>query len=410
MKTKNLMVSFIAIVTLLALASVVAAEELAINYDVTVEGIYAYYQDVSVVAGEDITVKVYFTANVSDTDVTVEAELEGEKVDTKAVSEIFDVENGMSYRKVLTLKVPFELKDSRSDDLTLSITIDGKNYRTELDEIILRVQRPSYNAVIKSVVTPQNIDAGETIPVDIVLKNVGYNDLDDLYVSVKIPALGIEKTGYFGDLVAIEHEDCSGHCDDDEDTVSGRIYLEVPYEVKGGVYSLEVEVSNDDTTSKEVRQISINNDFSSGNIIVTSTSKSVSVGEEAEYSILIVNPTDQMKVYRIVTENTGSLTSNTNEAVVAVPAGSSKTIKVTAVADAEGDYTFNVNILSGSDLVEKVSLTANVKGISKSTQITSPIVVLTIILAIVFIVLLIVLIVLLGRKPEKSEEFGESYY
>ena len=33
-----------------------------------------------------------------------------------------------------------------------------------------------------------------------------------------------------------------------------------------------------------------------------------------------------------------------------------------------------------------------------------------IILAIIFVVLLIVLIVLLTRKPEKAEEFEESYY
>jgi len=41
---------------------------------------------------------------------------------------------------------------------------------------------------------------------------------------------------------------------------------------------------------------------------------------------------------------------------------------------------------------------------------SSPIVALTVILAIIFVVLLVVLIVLMGKKPEKSEEFGESYY
>ncbi len=46
----------------------------------------------------------------------------------------------------------------------------------------------------------------------------------------------------------------------------------------------------------------------------------------------------------------------------------------------------------------------------EDASVTSPIVVLTIILAIVFLVLLVVLIVLIGKKPEKVEEFGESYY
>jgi preprotein translocase subunit SecG len=43
-------------------------------------------------------------------------------------------------------------------------------------------------------------------------------------------------------------------------------------------------------------------------------------------------------------------------------------------------------------------------------SMSDPVVVLTVILAIVFVVLLIVLIVLIGKKPEKSEDFGESYY
>jgi preprotein translocase subunit SecG len=40
----------------------------------------------------------------------------------------------------------------------------------------------------------------------------------------------------------------------------------------------------------------------------------------------------------------------------------------------------------------------------------SPVIAWIIVLAIIFIVLLVVLIVLMGKKPQKSEEFGESYY
>ena len=50
---------------------------------------------------------------------------------------------------------------------------------------------------------------------------------------------------------------------------------------------------NDDTTTNVVKQISVKNDFSN-NVIVTSESKTVTVGEDAEYSLLIVNPTDKL--------------------------------------------------------------------------------------------------------------------
>ncbi len=415
MNTKNLMVSFVAIVMALFLVATVSAYD--VSGDLIVNGSESVKVDgtevdlagttvVSVIAGETITVKVYFTATEDDTDVTVEVEIEGEKVDVDAITSSFDVEANKSYRKVLTLKVPYELKDDVSDDLTLNIEIDGKEYKTEIEDITLRVQRPTYNTDLKSISVPQTIEAGDTFPVDIVLKNIGYNDLDDVYVTASISALGVEKTSYFGDLIAMECYDDDNDCDEDaEDTVSGRLYLKVPYAVESGIYTLEITVENDDTINSVVKQIFIENDFAE-NVIVTAYSKTVAVGKDAEYSLLIVNPTDKLKVYRIVSESTGDISSSTNQAVVAVTAGSSKTVSIIANADSEGEYNFDVNVFSGEELVSTVTLSLNAEG----KTVTSPIVILTVILAIVFLVLLVVLIVLVTKKPEKTEEFGESYY
>lgn len=408
MNTKNLLVSLLTIASVLFLVANASAftvtGDLADITAVKVNGIYADGDDISVIAGETISVKVYFTSDVDGSDVRVKAELEGEKVDVDDRTVSFDVETGKKYTKTLSLKVPYDLKDEVSDDLDLTIKIWNGDYKSEVEDITLRVQRPSYNADIKSITVSKTIEAGETFPVDIVLKNIGYNDLDDLYVSVSIPALGIEKSSYFGDLVAIE-EDTDD--DDDSDTVSGRIYLKVPYDVEAGIYTLEVEVMNEDTTSSAVKQIIIENDLSNV-VIASSLRKSVMTGEDAEYSLLVVNPTDKLKVYRIVSESSGSFSSGVDEAVIAVPAGSSKTVKITANADSEGEYDFNVDVFSGEELVGTVVLSLNVEG--KAIGITNPIIVLTVILAIIFLVLLVVLIVLLGKRPEKTEEFGESYY
>ena len=101
----------------------------------------------------------------------------------------------------------------------------------------------------------------------------------------------------------------------------------------------------------------------------------------------------KVKVYRVVFPE--------SEQFVTVGAGSSKTVQV--VPNSE-DYTVNVLSMDG-ELVDSFTFNS-VEG----TSATSPIVVLTIILAIIFLVLLVVLIVLIGKKPEKAEEFGESYY
>ena len=234
---------------------------------------------------------------------------------------------------------------------------------------------------------------------------MGYNDLEDLYVTASIPALGVEKTSFLGDLVALECcgddddlcEACTYDCcdEDDEDTVSGRLYLEVPYSAKSGTYALELEISSDDTSSTMTKQFDVENAFSGGNAIV------------ADNGVLLVNPTNNVVVYRVVPEATSGLTITVDPSMVAVPAGSSKTVDVSATSDVEGTYTYNVNVYSADgSLVDTVTFTETFEG----KAVASPIIVLTVILAIIFIVLLIVLIVLIGRKPEQTEEFGESYY
>jgi hypothetical protein len=404
MNTKNLLVSLCTFVFALFLIGNVSAS-LVDDYTVTVDGIIVDgnsstdFYNASVVAGEDITVKVYFTANKNDTDVTVEAEIEGDKVDYKASTSVFDVIENRTYKKTLSLKVPYELKDEvYNDGLELNIEIDGKDYKTVLETITLTVQRPSYNAVIKSITTPSSIDAGETFPVEIVIENLGYNELDDVYVSAKIAELGlVQGPKWIGDLVPLE--DCNDDCDK-EDTVSAKLYLEVPYNAKAGVYDLEIVVTNDDTETVKVKKIVIDNELSS-NIIPSITGQVVAKDEEAVYELLIVNPTNKVRVYKIVSEGDVSFTSK----VVAIPAGSSKVVSIFASASEEGKYPFTANVFVGDNLEESVDLELTVEGKSSNS-----VVVLAIVLAIIFLVLLVVLIVLLSKKPKKTEDFGESYY
>ena len=412
MNTKNLLVSFLTIVSILFLVATVSAAfnvdgDLASDITVKVNNIEvveasAQAYDASVIAGETVTIVVYFTSEQNASDVNIKAEIEGDKIDVDSITEDFDVESDSRYRKTLTLTVPSELKDENSGEVTLSLKMWNGEFKTEVEDITLQVQRPSYFAEVKSISASNSVDAGETFPVEIVLKNMGYNDLDDVYVTARISALNTGKTAYFGDIVVDEE---NSDDDDDTDTMYGRLYLSIPYDAMSGIYELVVEVTNDDTTTKEVMLINVNNDFAD-NVIVTSQSQTVAAGEDAEYSLLIVNPTNKLKVYKIVSESSGDVSSDVQQTVLAVPAGSSKTVKVTANAQSEGEYDFNLNVFSGDKLVETVTLSLNVKG----NTVTNPIVVLTVILAIIFLVLLVVLIVLLRKKPENTEDFGESYY
>lgn len=413
MNTKIALVSFIAVLSLVFLAAGVSALDWSGDLvkdktvdpsalQVKVDDVYVDGSDIAVTAGETIAVKVWFTSDTYDSDVTLDAEIEGEKVSIDGSSTVFDVEAGKRYTKAVAIKVPYELKDKLSDDATLSLEIDGKDHKTKIADITLRVQRPSYNPDIKSISVDQEVKAGEQLPVDVVLKNIGYNNLDDLYIKASISELGITKTGYFGDLVALECDNSDENkfpwsettlnrkCnEDDQDTIAGRLFLSVPYDVKPGVYTLEVEVHNDDIDSKKSVQVTVDNEFEktvfkSGN------------------SLWIVNPTNNVVGYRVVPESPASV----SESIVFVPAGASKEIEVST--NAEGDYAFDVKVFTlDGQLVDTINFSGKT---SVDQKETNPIVILTIILAIVFIVLLIVLIVLIGKKPEKTGEFGESYY
>jgi len=113
-------------------------------------------------------------------------------------------------------------------------------------------------------------------------------------------------------------------------------------------------------------------------------------------SLIVVNPTNTLKVYSIVPESPATV----SDSVIVVPAGSSR--QVTVSSNLAG--SFSVSVLSGNEVVGTVQFS----GVSEDSS-TTGVVVLTVILAIIFLVLLIVLVVLLAKKPDK-EEFGESYY
>ena len=401
MNTKNVLVSFIATVCILFLVATASAftGDLTTNEAVEVDGMNAIGDDVSVIAGEKISVEVYFDSLQDASDVKVKAEIEGDKVDVEDRTTVFDVEAGNRYKKVLTMQIPYELKDALSDEITMTITVSNSDYESD-EEFTLNVQRPSYNVDVKSVTVKQTIEAGETFPIDVVLKNIGYNDLTDVYITASIPALGIQSgKRYLGDLVALEECDCENdeicieRCndclnEDDTDTTTARIYLDVPYDVQGGVYTLEITAENDDEKTDVAKQIIVKNDVSE--TVIQSGNK-----------VVLVNPTNKIKVYKIIPEYPATVSEN----IVAVPADSSKTVTVNADSNKE----YKVSVFSGETLVKTITFNPTLTEQEGNSNI-SPLVALTVILAIIFLVLLVVLIVLITKKPEKVEEFGESYY
>lgn len=402
MKNTKFVVSLAAILVL-SLLLVSSASAFADISSIEVNGVEAISGNVNIgaFAGQTLPVRVTFYATADATDARVKVWLTGEK-ENAVSSERFDVLNGSTYSRVVLVQIPSDIDPS--EKFVLDALVESRKDGVG-DEALVNVtaQRSSYSIEVLDVNAPLKARSGDAIPVDIVLKNRGMHFAEDTFVKVKVTSLGLEQRAYFGDLSPLDQSN-----PDKEDAVEGRMYFNIPRSTPSGIYTLEVEAYNADSEATVTKKFAVVG-ASEDTLVVSNTgSKSFNVGESEEYSITLVNTGSRVAVYELTPEATDKdLSVSLEEPVVAVPAGTSKTVKTNVVAKDGGQYNFAIDVTSNGELVKKAAFTANVenKGFGSNTTVL-----LTVILAIIFIVLLVVLIVLLTRKPEKTEEFGESYY
>jgi hypothetical protein len=397
---KNL-VSLVAVFALL-MVSVSSVSAFADIRSVEVSGIQALGSGSAVAsfAGDTIPVLVVFNATADASDVRVKAWVSGNR-EYSVSSDRFDVIKGNMYSKLMAVQVPYDVDPSES--FRLEVEIESRNDGVgDSATINVTVQRESYKVEVLDVSMDNKAKAGDNLLLDIVLKNRGRQLAEDTFVTVSIPALGVEERSYFGDLSAVDQSD-----PDKEDAVERRMSVAVPSNAREGIYSVEITAFNADSQETVTKKVAIVGASEDSMVVSSGKSKSFAVGETGSYSVTIVNSGSKIALYELSFETPSGLVASSDESVIAVPAGSSKTVKFDVSAQKAGNYNFAVNVNSNGNLVSRESYTAVVEGTNFAANAT---VILTVVLAIIFVVLLVVLIVLLTKKPQKTEEFGESYY
>ena len=402
MKNKEFLVFCIALLAVvLSLNSVIALADIT---GVKVNGVEA--EDSSITIAETVSNIVYvdveFIADIDASDTRVKVYIEGYKDEISDTTERFQIVENSKYLKRLKLTLPSSMDlDDLDEDLYLNIRISAKGEESvdEPYDIVLNMQKEIYSFNFLSIDVGDKAVAGDTILLNIVLQNNGYNRMDNVYVKASIPELGIEKKVYFGDLSSNQEDDYG----DLRDTAEGKIYLAIPRNAVPGIYNINVEAYNYDASVSEKKQITINN-VQTG-VLPTTNAKVVSAGEETTFEIVLVNPNNRMVVYSVIPQESSGLLVTVPEPIITVPADSSVTtiVKVKATNSAEeGTHIVTVNVNSESGFVKQVNFALNVENSSNSMVVG-----LTIVLAIVFVVLLVALIVLLTKKPaDETEEFG----
>ena len=363
--------------------------ELSDSWDVNVAGF----------SGDTIPVRVTFEALETSQDVKVRVEIYGGREDVRVTTGRFNVIDGNTYTKLLSLQLPSELKDT-TKDLTLYVKVYDANHDTEdvEKEFVVKMQRESYEYDVLSIDYPLVVSAGDLVPVSVVVENTGMQELEDGYVIVSIDELSVSKRGYFGDLVPVDYDD-----EDSVDSVQKTVYLRIPESANAGVYNLDVKVYNKDALTTTSRDLIKVEGSASTMVLAAVKNQDMKAGETATYDLVIVNSGDSVKVYNINAVSGNALQVSV-PSVITVGPDSSETVPVTvtAASDTEiGAYTFSVDV-NGQQVVFGANITGG--------RAASSVVALTVVLVIVFVVLLIVLIVLLTRKEKPIEEVETSYY
>jgi len=399
---KNLFLVLSLVVLSLSLITVVnaSAGNLDVNItEIVIDDLHISPNSPAVIAGfagDTIEVTVHFTSNINASDARVKVGILGEDV---TESEKIHLVNGSTYSETLSVKLPENIDPDETFTLYAEVETQ-EGYKQE--SFNLKLQRESYKLEILDVDMDKTVEAGSLLPINVVVKNVGYEKLEDVFVVIRSEDLGIEKKVYLYDL---QSTDCTEDCDDyEQDSVQKTISLKIPEDAKEGIYTITVEAKTNDATQKVTKNIFVSGG-QQANVFVPVNSKEIKTGETASYDLIIVNPGKKIAVYRLQPEVSGNLFVTLDEPIVTVPAGTSKTVKVNVKSSSEGTYTFAVDVLSDNKVVQKINLNASVIKGRAINNITA----LTIVLAIIFVVLLIVLIVLLTKKPA-GESLEESYY
>lgn len=412
MKNKNILVLLVSILAIVIASQGVRADRFGNIAHVEVNGISADSGtiDFAAFAGQRVPVLVQFNATDDAQDVKLVAWISGDRRNS-VESERFDVLANRTYTQVVYLTMPENL-DELHEPRSLEISVESEDLgQTDSRSIDLTVQRESYVIELLSVNMPTEVKAGESLFMDIVLKNRGSHFAEDNFLTVTIPELQLVAKSYFGDLSPVDQ---GGNLPEKEDAVERRAFLRVPSNVPSGLYTVKFEAFNGDSVASTEKKVFINGIEKESRVFPSITSKTLAISEEGEYSLTLINKGNNIQIYNLVVNAPKGLEVEVSDPVAVVPAGTSKKVTVVAKSDTEGEYQFSVKVLAeDGSLVSENNFKANVEGKAKTTTgitTTNATVLLTVILAIVFVVLLVVLIVLLTRKPEKSEEFGESYY
>lgn len=399
-KMKKLLIAMFALLVL-AVPSVCAMT-------VSVDDVVAGSSPLSVVAGSNLPIEVTYSVTSNYSDVVVVAELSyGHGKEIEVSTDPVDAYVGTLYKKSLNMQLKNDLETtSTSEGYTLSVRLkDGKGKTLESAEYRLALQRKNDLVEVQRVMMPSYMEAGKVSTMTVVLKNIGSDKQEDVYVTVSSPELGLFEEARARDLMSMD-----GNEDKDVATIS--LPLRLPKEAVEGAYAFKIRVRNDNVdfvTTKTVSIKGMKKAEDSTEAVSQIKSLDLKQGKSGVYRISLLNLGNAARTYKLTAEGIeGWASVEVNPLEITLGPKASQSVDVTlSVSDKAlvGEHAFTVKVKTDDKVVREVPLTADVK---KSTFEASAMLVSVVVLAIVLLVLVVVLVK--SRKSDEETEVEESYY
>ena len=330
-----------------------------------------------------------------------------------------DKDNAKTFRLSLTIPEDLDLDKISGDDYKLRVMIADANspgmFTQDFQLTIEGVDDEKSIRIDDFAFSPRNVVVGRAFTALVRVENLGDEEIDDLKVTVSVPALGIEDTQYM---------DSDDELDTDDTQTFEELLLRIPMDAEPGTYDVEVYVEFDKYydaiergTIKVVEEKSAS--AAEDTSYVTATpSQEFSAGSSAIYPILIENADKNAKTYAITVTGLSEWAEYSIEpsSVVNVAGESKDTVLLTVTAKEDataGEKAFVVSVDTPTNTIQKALTATITEGNGSGTpwqNVQNGLTIGLIILVIILIILgLIIGFSKLKGSGEKDDE-TQTYY
>ncbi len=391
---------------------------------VPADGEFSHSDNLVMERGQEFDVKVKVHANTEIDNLEISAQISGDKYSNKRWDMTYDFEGGIDLKEgdsdtiELSLKIPEDMEKDDNDYYKLRVSVrdaDSFSYENTYQIRIEGIDSESAIRIDDFSFSPQEVVAGRAFTGLVRVENLGDDTIDDLKVTVSVPALNIQDTQYL---------DSDDEIESDEFQTFEELLLRVPMDAKPGTYEVLVTVEFDkyyEATAKgtvkivEEKTASAQEDKS---IITVTPSQEIAAGTSAIFPILIENTGKSSKTYTVVVTGLADWATYKIEpsSVAVVNSESKETVLLTVTAKEDaptGDKSFVISIDTPQGSFQKAVTATITEPANRRTDWGKVQDGLTIGL-IILVIILIILGLIIGfsklRGSSEKEEETQTYY